>query len=515
MTNYGWVQNTSNLSTIRDTLELVPENGIKHIELREAIRAFREKHGALPNKWEWDARCRIKAIHAVGLVKIDRAIRGYELTDLGRELKNCQRGQGNKGRRRGLSQDELNIFKKGLLTNPPVVRILRLLNEDRKHSDTGLSKYDIGRQLGFVGDIGFTHIAPHWVAQQGYSFNDKEGDADKWARTILSWLCQVRWVVEAGYHTINGKKLRLYRAIPEVDRILRYGANSIKRNVPSEMLCSNHHPFPKLVQKRRVIILRELSKQHLTTRELKRKLESEGIEASEMVCQFEVVNLINAGFTITESGGYYKLKDKIELDIEELGQPDGRVEDRVEDMIEELVVRYERTIPGRLIDHLVRYGYNDAKAVEFEAVVAEYFRFLGYDADYLGQGRGRVPDILVKWKHPNIYANSYGLIVDAKATRKMYSFPASDKRKMKEYIAKYGPSLLEEKIPNHAFSFVSSGFTNNVIPHLKEISKATNIGGCAIAVGVLLEFGDKVVKGQLKVGEMYNMFNLNDLFVVN
>jgi hypothetical protein len=252
----------------------------------------------------------------------------------------------------------------------------------------------------------------------------------------------------------------------------------------------------------------------MTAKQIKSKLESEGIDASETVCQFEIVNLINAGFRITESGGYYKLKDKINLD-EELGQPEDWVEDRVETMIEELVVKYERTIPCRLIDHLVRYGYNDAKAVKFESVVAEYFRFLGYEADYLGQGHGRVPDILVKWKHPNIYANSYGLIVDAKATKKVYSFPASDKRKMKEYIEKYGPSLLVEKIPNHAFSFVSPGFIDNVIPHLKEISDATNIGGCAIAVRVLLEFGDRVVKGQLKVGEIYNMFNVNNLFVVN
>lgn len=514
MTNYGWVQNTSNLSTIRDTLELVPENGVRHIELREAIRAFRERHGDLPKRWTWDARCRIKAIHAVGLIKIDRSICGYELTDLGRMLKSCQRGHGDGRRRGGLSNEELDVFKKGLLTNPPVIRVLRLLNEDRKRSDTGLSKYDIGRQLGFVGDIGFTHIDPYWVVRQGYSFNDKEGDADKWARTILSWLCQVGWVVEAGYQTINGKKLKLYRAIPEVDKVLRYDANSVKRNVPSEMLCSNHHPFPKLVQKRRVVILRELSKKHLTASDLQRKLESEGIEASETVCQFEVVNLISAGFTITESGGYYKLKDKIELAIEDLGQPGGKIEDKVEGMIEELVVKYEKTIPARLVDHLVRYGYNDAKAVEFEAVVAEYFRFLGYDADYLGQGRGRVPDILVKWKHPTIYASSYALIVDAKATETGYRFPVHDKRKMREYIEKQGPLLLTEQIPNHCFSFVSSKFLVDVVPHLEEISRTTRIRGCAADVKSLLELGDGIGRGHFKIEGLFTKFAINEVLKV-
>ena len=30
MDNYGWVQNTSNLSTVRETVDLIPEEGIDH-----------------------------------------------------------------------------------------------------------------------------------------------------------------------------------------------------------------------------------------------------------------------------------------------------------------------------------------------------------------------------------------------------------------------------------------------------------------------------------------------------
>src|SRR5690625_1286035 len=89
--NYGWVQNTSNLSTIRDTLELMPEYGIKHLDLMDEIRKMRESQNDLPKRWSWDARNRIKAIHALGLVKLDRNIDGYELTNLGRELKVCEK----------------------------------------------------------------------------------------------------------------------------------------------------------------------------------------------------------------------------------------------------------------------------------------------------------------------------------------------------------------------------------------------------------------------------------------
>ena len=68
MDNYGWVQNTSNLSTVRDTVDLVPSDGIDHNSLMRMIYLFRQEKGDLKKKWEWDARCRIKAICATGMV---------------------------------------------------------------------------------------------------------------------------------------------------------------------------------------------------------------------------------------------------------------------------------------------------------------------------------------------------------------------------------------------------------------------------------------------------------------
>ncbi len=513
MTNYGWVQNTSNLSTIRDTLELVTSEGIRHIELRERIRDFRENRGDLPTRWTWDARCRIKAIHAVGLVKLNRNIQGYELTDLGRQLQNCPKPSILKRKLRILTRQETEIFKRGLLTNPPVIRVLQLLNDDRRDQHVGLSKYDVGRQLGFVGDVGFTHIDPHWVVNHGYKFANKEGDADKWARTILRWLIQVGWAVHHGYTDIRGHKLILYTSTPEVDNVLRYTVNSVRRNIPGEMLCSNHHAFPKLVQKRRALLLQALSANHLNARQLKEKLQSEGIQATETVCDFEVLNLVNAGLRIVESGGYYRLNDRIELDIEDTGTTETELEDEVSTLISNSVVRYEKTIPPKLVDHLIRYGYDGTKALEFEGVLAEYFRFLGYDADYLGQGRGRVTDILVRCKHPTRYAKSYALIVDAKATSATYRFPATDKRKMVEYIKTHGPELLKEMIPNHSFSFVSSRFVQNVRPHLQEIFSATNIKGCALPVLVLLELGNKIRRNEVRISKLYARFNTNNIFV--
>ena len=53
MNNYGWVQNTSNLSTVRDTVELVPIGGISHNELMLRIHDFRVANGDIKSKWTW------------------------------------------------------------------------------------------------------------------------------------------------------------------------------------------------------------------------------------------------------------------------------------------------------------------------------------------------------------------------------------------------------------------------------------------------------------------------------
>lgn len=51
MDNYGWVQNTSNLSTIRDTVDLIPSEGVDHNSLMRSIYSFRKERGDLRSKW--------------------------------------------------------------------------------------------------------------------------------------------------------------------------------------------------------------------------------------------------------------------------------------------------------------------------------------------------------------------------------------------------------------------------------------------------------------------------------
>ena len=146
MDNYGWVQNSSNLSTVRDTVDLIPAQGLSHNELMRAIHDQRAARGDLPSRWTWDARCRIKAVCATGMAELDRPRQGYRLTELGTALQSAVRAEEQGRKRRPLSPEEQELFRKGLLTNPPVVRVLSLLQEAAKDEKADQAAVDEANQ---------------------------------------------------------------------------------------------------------------------------------------------------------------------------------------------------------------------------------------------------------------------------------------------------------------------------------------------------------------------------------
>lgn len=511
--NYGWVQNTSNLSTVRETVELISVEGVNHNGLMRKIYSYRKELGDLKTKWTWDARCRVKAICATGMVELDRDKQGYRLTSLGVELCSKSKSDATYRGKRLLSDEEKEVFRRGLLTNPPVIRVLTILNESRKNGTGPLSKYDVGSQLGFVGDVGFTHFEAEFVARNGKSFNDAEGDADKWARTILSWLEQVGWVQKAEPIFIHGRKLARYTTVYEVDRILQYDACSSEKYIPQEMLCSDHHPFSDIIQHRRAMILKKLSQvKYMSIENLVNCLQQEGVDTDEETLSFDILNLRQAGIRIFKERSIYRLADKIKLDL--MRQISKDVKQQIGGMekeIEHYVATYADTLPVRMVDNLIRYGYGGAStAALFEMTVAKFFTYMGFEVNCLGQGHGRVADVIVKYRASS-YPKSYALIVDAKAYEK-YSFPAGDIRKMKEYIGGHGQELMCDMIPNHAFAFISIDFTSSD-EKLEEIAKETAVNGTAIDVYELLELGSRVIKQEIAIAELYPFFVTNSRFI--
>lgn len=513
MRNYGWVQNTSNLSTVRDTVELIPTDGsISHNDLMKSIHQYRLDNADIKKKWTWDARCRIKAVCACGLAEIDRELQGYRLTGLGKELCLAPKSSTFFKGKRILTPEEKELFRSGLLTNPPVIRVLSILNSSRRGGQGALSKYDVGSQLGFVGDIGFTHFEAEFVARSDKSFNDAEGDADKWARTIISWLMQIDWVVKDDPVDCYGKTLPTYTTVYDVDRVLQYQARSSIKYIPEEMLCSDHHPFSELIQKRRTAILIELNRQpYIEINVLVKALQDKGIDTDSETLAFDILNLKQAGIQIEKERSYYRLNDNIKLDFtaDRIIRPGEKVAG-IEKEIEHYVSIYADTLPSRLVDSLIRYGNDGTQsAALFEATVDKFFSFMGYETEYLGQGHGRVADVIAKYKDVS-YPKSYAIIIDAKAYQK-YTFPAGDIRKMKEYISYHGPKLLQEQIPHHSFAFISVDF-NEADSKLLEIANDTAVNGTAIDIYSLMELGSKLAAKVVNISDLYNRFTTNSVF---
>jgi hypothetical protein len=142
--------------------------------------------------------------------------------------------------------------------------------------------------------------------------------------------------------------------------------------------------------------------------------------------------------------------------------------------------------------------------------IDKFFSNMGYESQCLGQGHGRVADVIAKYRSP-LNPMSYGLIIDAKAYEK-YTFPAGDVRKMKEYIGLHGAELMQDMIPRHAFAFISMDFSEPD-EKLQEIATDTAVNGTAIDVYSLLELGSKVAKHELSIADLYGAFTTNKLFV--
>lgn len=123
---------------------------------------------------------------------------------------------------------------------------------------------------------------------------------------------------------------------------------------------------------------------------------------------------------------------------------------------------------------LVELGNNSeksasAKGSEFEKMVAETFKLLGFETENFGQGTGRNPDAIIKFREEHT-----AFIVDAKAYNEGYSMGRDD-RAIREYIANYCPKLRKDGFTKIGFIIVSNSFKTNLQEFANEITWNTDI----------------------------------------
>jgi 6-pyruvoyl-tetrahydropterin synthase len=109
------------------------------------------------------------------------------------------------------------------------------------------------------------------------------------------------------------------------------------------------------------------------------------------------------------------------------------------------------------------------KGSEYEKLVAEIFKQLDFDVEVLGQGTGRNPDAIVKFREENV-----AFIIDAKAYTNGYSLGIDD-RAIKEYIDHYCPKLKKQGYIKIGFIIVSNSFKSNFDDFINKITWNTEI----------------------------------------
>lgn len=112
---------------------------------------------------------------------------------------------------------------------------------------------------------------------------------------------------------------------------------------------------------------------------------------------------------------------------------------------------------------------SSAKGSQFEKLVGDVFKLLDFEVELLGQGKGRNPDLIIKFREDHT-----AFIVDAKAHKNDYGLGLDD-RAIREYINYHCPKLIKGGFRKIGFIIVSNSFKPDFDTFINEITWETDI----------------------------------------
>lgn len=460
--------------------------------------------------------------HLCGFIKYNGEDDTFEITEDGLVYSNTENN----------SDEERECLLNAILKYPPVSRILQLLSNGEH-----LSKFEIGSQLGFVGDEGFTSLPQNILLtslvmtddlhEKNKMKSDWDGLSDKYARQICKWLQKLGLVrqVEKEYkvkignkeyieklgqaYTITPMGLKVYRKLQGVNKVSR-----VSKNVFWEMLCpkatDRYH-----IRNRRAYLIKFLSDSHsaLSLTKLQAKLKEVEFEESIETIRDDLIGLQNIGLFIKESNSGFTLNDDIQnlvIPINSIGNGKSdtlRLKDFCRDILKNVSHNYL---------NLIDLAYDSKSNRQFEMEVVDLLvSECGYKGLHLGGGRK--PDGIIYTE--NLEEN-YGTIIDTKAYSKGYSLPISQADEMKRYIeennkrdVKINPNKWWNNFPDllnkFSFLFVSSEFNGQFEEKLENIAQSTKINGGALNVVNLLILAENIKSNFIDIEQVYNLITQN------
>ncbi len=436
------------------------------------------------------------------------------------------------------SSEEREAFTYGLLSYSPVVRVLSLLKEN-----DNLTKFELGANLGFKGELGFTsipqeiYLCDYEEAETSKEKSDvrsnEEGDADKYARGIASWCMQMGWVtampidVEGTYRgkkykgTIQGYSLT---RLGEKALVIAKGNSSNKRLdkiVHFEMLASNKAYGSDYLRYERATIINAISSNYKSLSQIKNNLLGYELDVDEITIKDHIAGLINIGLDISEKDNKFKLLDNvIKLDI-----PDKNT--YIKDNINIIVDRVRQKLKN--VNHkyleLISLAYSDASskgkknadARELEIQTADLFvNELGFDGMRLGDANR--PDVIIS-------KGRIGTIIDNKSYKDGFNINKHSADEMSRYInenIKRDSTLnancwwlnFDTNVDKFNFLFITSYLKGEYEKQLEYISKANNnILGAAIGIENLLYLSENIKSNIITYNDFYDKFSNKEIVV--
>jgi len=463
---------------------------------------------------DWPANNLIRWVETLGFIRYYASDNAYSITDFGLRLTQASN-----------LDSQFKVIEDALLQYPPVTRILELLygRYQTNPQDPLLTKFELGEELGFRGEDGFTTYPQHLVIQavvlnpqdKNKILTNWEGSSDKYARMICGWLCHPRigWVKQQPKRvSVHIAGQTFTDSIPQSYRIAIQGITAFRKSRAR----SRHHRIPKRVlfgmlatkgldkiylRTRRALVLRYSRSWH-TLQQIKDYLHSNGVDnIPERAIQDEIDNFRRIGLDVRQNAkAQLKISDTIiELVIPKLPMPQ---------LSPSYITKVKLDLSAHInhVDHsyfdLIDLGFDGKQNMLYELRIVTLLNLMAnFRAQHLSGGNR--PEIIAY--HPEINPVS-GIIIDAKARAEGFNLPNSERDKMMRYISEYhqknpflNPNRWWESFrapsypQNIKYGFVSSNFIGQFLAQMCYIFTQTGIPGGAITSEKLIEKVDAVL----------------------
>lgn len=468
---------------------------------------------------DWPADNFIRWAQCLGFIKYNYYDDTFEITEIGLEFSNSE------------EEKRSEILEEALLSYSHAVRILSLLEDG-----TPKTKFELGQNLGFVGEDGFTSLPQDIlvmtlaneedIQEKNKLRTDTEGSSDKYARMIAKWLIKLDLLkqitktvtVQVGNLTYTEDIGQSYvitaKGIKALNRAR--GKSKFKRipkNISWEMLATKGVDRD-YIRTRRAYIIKILSENRngITLEEIRDKLELLYM-TSELftVIKDDIEGLINIGLNITIKNSKYYFDDAINDFIIP------RVKDNKNEKSEITIKKDELREQLDTLSHeylsLVDLSFDSKQNRLFEMKVVE---LLTKECKYKGShlGGSRKPDGIIYTSDLSI---NYGVIIDTKAYSKGYDLPISQVDEMARYVEENNRrdktmnpnewwNNFNKDVDEFYFTFISGEFKGNIEEKLERITIRTHRNGAAIAIMSLIKLANEIKARRMNLEDVKDVF---------